>query len=416
MNAINDHIWWLASRASGLVALALITVSVGLGLTMAGRIMRKPGRARTLVAMHEQTALAGLLAIAIHGITLLGDAFLRPGLAGITIPGAIGYRPLWAGLGIAAGYLAAALGLSFYARKSIGPRLWRRAHRLTIAVYALAVAHTLGAGTDATTPWLRLWLGDRARDRGPVRRARDRAVARKRRRRPTVPARRRPPGPGAEGRQGVSAGVLIAGGGLAAQRCVETLRTRGFDAPMTIVCGEPSSPTTGRRSRRGCRAVGRARALRFRDRPGTRTTRSRCCSAAGARLAPAERRLDLAGAGRLDYDELLIATGAAPRQSPAPRGSRNAFPLRTLADSRRLAASSGRGRGWRWSAPASSARRSPRLRRPRRGGDHHRGARSRSSPARRRGRPLARRLHEDGVRLMLVGGSTAPTATAASRS
>ncbi len=153
-----DHAWWIASRASGLIALALITVSVGLGLVMAGRIMSKPGRARVLVAIHEQTAVIGLVAIAVHGITLLGDRWLHPGLAGITLPGAIDYRPAWTGIGIVAGYLAAALGLSFYARKQIGPRLWRQAHKLTVLVYALAVAHTLGAGTDASTVWLRWWL------------------------------------------------------------------------------------------------------------------------------------------------------------------------------------------------------------------------------------------------------------------
>ncbi len=156
--ALADHLWWLASRASGLVALGLITISVAIGLTMAGKIMRAPGRARILTAIHEQTALAALVAIAVHGITLLGDAFLNPGIVGITIPGAIDYRPLWTGLGIGAGYLAAILGLSFYARRRIGARLWRRAHRLTVVVYALAVAHTLGAGTDASTPWLRWWL------------------------------------------------------------------------------------------------------------------------------------------------------------------------------------------------------------------------------------------------------------------
>ena len=155
---LHDHLWWIASRSSGLVALALITISVGIGLTMAGKIMRKPGRARVLTAIHEQTALAGLVAIAIHGITLLGDGFLNPGLSGIAVPGAIDYRPLWTGLGIAGGYLAAALGLSFYLRRRIGTRLWRKAHRATIAVYVLAVAHTLGAGTDASTPWLRAWL------------------------------------------------------------------------------------------------------------------------------------------------------------------------------------------------------------------------------------------------------------------
>jgi methionine sulfoxide reductase heme-binding subunit len=156
--SVHDHIWWLASRASGAVALGLVTISVAIGLVMAGKVMRRPGLARTLTAIHEQTALAGLVAIAIHGVTLLGDAFLNPGIAGITVPGAMGYRPVWTGLGIVAGYLAAALGLSFYFRRRIGTRLWRRAHRATIVVYALAVIHTLGAGTDATSPWLRGWL------------------------------------------------------------------------------------------------------------------------------------------------------------------------------------------------------------------------------------------------------------------
>ena len=155
---LGDHVWWLASRASGLVALALVTVSVVLGLTMAGRIMRKPGRARVLTAIHEQTAMIGLIAIGVHGVTLLGDPWLHPGVAGISLPGAIEYRPLWTGIGIVAGYLAAVLGLSFYIRRRIGPRLWRRAHRLTVLVYVMAVAHTLGAGTDASTPWLRSWI------------------------------------------------------------------------------------------------------------------------------------------------------------------------------------------------------------------------------------------------------------------
>lgn len=152
------HGWWLAARASGLVALALVTASVGLGLTMAGKVMRRPGLSRRLMAAHEHTALAGLIAIAVHGITLLGDPWLKPGLSGITVPFSMGYQPLFTGLGIIGGYLAALLGLSFDARRRIGARLWRKAHRLTIAVYVLAVVHALGAGTDASTPWMRWWL------------------------------------------------------------------------------------------------------------------------------------------------------------------------------------------------------------------------------------------------------------------
>jgi sulfoxide reductase heme-binding subunit YedZ len=193
---LGQHAWWLASRASGLVALGLITISVAIGLMMAGRVMRKPGVARSMTALHEQTALAGLVAIAVHGLTLLGDAFLNPGLAGIAIPFDMSYRPFWTGLGIVAGYMAAALGLSFYIRKRIGPRLWRKAHRATIVVYLLAVVHTLGAGTDASTPWMRWWLvltvppiavlfAVRATE--PWRRRRRRAPVRTRRPRPAIP-------------------------------------------------------------------------------------------------------------------------------------------------------------------------------------------------------------------------------------
>jgi sulfoxide reductase heme-binding subunit YedZ len=111
-----------------------------------------------LTAIHEQTAVTALAAIAVHGLTLLGDPWLNPGPAGISVPFIMSYRPVWTGLGIVAGYLGALLGLTFYIRRRIGPRLWRQAHRLTVVVYALAVAHTLGAGTDASTPWMRIWL------------------------------------------------------------------------------------------------------------------------------------------------------------------------------------------------------------------------------------------------------------------
>ncbi len=158
VNAVETHGWWLASRASGLVALALVTVSVGIGLTMSGRVMRRPGLSRSLLAIHEQTALAGLVAIAIHGLTLLGDPWLNPGVGGVTIPFAMGFKPFWTGLGVIAGYLAVLLGLSFYARRAVGPRLWRKAHRATVLVYALGVVHALGAGSDASSLWLRAWL------------------------------------------------------------------------------------------------------------------------------------------------------------------------------------------------------------------------------------------------------------------
>jgi sulfoxide reductase heme-binding subunit YedZ len=153
-----EYGWWLASRASGIVALALISLSVILGLAMAGRVSRDPKLRRAMIAVHEHAALAALIAIAVHGITLLGDHWLDPGVLGILVPFQMDHEPLYTGLGIVGGYLAAALGLSFYARRRIGARRWRSLHKATILVYVLSVIHTLGAGSDASTPWLRAQL------------------------------------------------------------------------------------------------------------------------------------------------------------------------------------------------------------------------------------------------------------------
>jgi sulfoxide reductase heme-binding subunit YedZ len=150
------YIWWLLSRSAGIVALVLISVSVLLGLTMATKILSRPGLTRKLVRLHEHVALVALAAIVVHGATLLGDHWLKAGVRGLIVPFRMGYRPLYTGLGMIGGYLAALLGLSFYLRRRIGTKLWRKLHRATVVVWALGIAHTIGAGSDAQTAWLRL--------------------------------------------------------------------------------------------------------------------------------------------------------------------------------------------------------------------------------------------------------------------
>jgi methionine sulfoxide reductase heme-binding subunit len=149
-----QHIFWIASRAFGVVALVLVAVSVGMGLAMAMRSAKGPGAMARLRQAHEATALTALIFIAAHGLVLLGDTYLRPGVSGIAIPFVMSHKPLWTGLGVVGGWMAALLGLSFYVRRWVGPRLWRKLHRWTLAVYVLAVVHTLGAGTDARSFWL----------------------------------------------------------------------------------------------------------------------------------------------------------------------------------------------------------------------------------------------------------------------
>jgi methionine sulfoxide reductase heme-binding subunit len=145
------HLFWITSRAAGGAALLLSSASVALGLMMSSRL--KIVDKRDLRAVHEALSLTTLAMVALHGVSLLGDSYLNPGLSGIAIPFAGPYRPLWTGLGIVAGYGLAALGLTYYFRDRIGAARWRKAHRLTAVFWMLAVGHTIGAGSDAVEPW-----------------------------------------------------------------------------------------------------------------------------------------------------------------------------------------------------------------------------------------------------------------------
>jgi sulfoxide reductase heme-binding subunit YedZ len=148
-----DYTWWLASRAAGIVGFTALGIVAVLGLVSALKLVT-PATAARLRPWHERLAITGLIAIAAHGVLLLADPWLHPGVVGIFVPFTIGYRPFWTGLGVIAFYCLAAFGLSFYQRRRIGARRWRSAHRFASLAFVLGGIHALMAGTDARSPLL----------------------------------------------------------------------------------------------------------------------------------------------------------------------------------------------------------------------------------------------------------------------
>jgi sulfoxide reductase heme-binding subunit YedZ len=195
------HLWWLAGRSAGIVAYLSLSLSVVLGVAMATGAL--PRRVRPAVrTLHERVALLALGAIATHGLLILADGWLHPGLVGVLVPFTMAYRPAWTGLGILGGYLTVLLSLGYYARRTLGPRRWRAAHRFIPIAWALAAIHALGAGTDGATVWLRAIIAATAATVLALLVAR---WARSGRRRPARPPRedpasRRRPGPAGEDR------------------------------------------------------------------------------------------------------------------------------------------------------------------------------------------------------------------------
>jgi sulfoxide reductase heme-binding subunit YedZ len=145
------HLFWITSRAAGIVALVLASAAVSLGLLMSTKLLRK--RRSDFVATHEILSLSTIVAIVVHGVTLLGDHYLHPSVADIAIPFVSGYKTLWTSLGIFAGWGLALLGLSYYARRWVGSARWRSLHRLTAVFWIGGLIHSLGEGSDAGQAW-----------------------------------------------------------------------------------------------------------------------------------------------------------------------------------------------------------------------------------------------------------------------
>lgn len=155
----HDPTFWLLARSAGLAAYALLTLSVLAGLVLKSRPIGRL-RAATVTEVHKTLALTGLGALALHAIALVLDTTVKVSLAALVVPGLVTYRPAAVAAGVVAAWLFVVVTASFWLRKRIGARVWRRLHWFTYALFGLATVHGITAGTDTAQPWARdLYLG-----------------------------------------------------------------------------------------------------------------------------------------------------------------------------------------------------------------------------------------------------------------
>ena len=153
MHLTSSPLDWYTARAAGVIAYLLVSFVVVLGTTMAGK---KSLRRWPQFALEEVHRFAGLLVgafVTIHVITIAIDSWLPFSVASLAIPLLARYRVVWVALGIVAAELLLALAVTNHDRRRLPYRFWRRAHYLNFAVWSLALAHGIAAGTDAGTLW-----------------------------------------------------------------------------------------------------------------------------------------------------------------------------------------------------------------------------------------------------------------------
>jgi NADPH-dependent 2,4-dienoyl-CoA reductase/sulfur reductase-like enzyme len=143
----------------------------------------------------------------------------------------------------------------------------------------------------------------------------------------------------------MSDGIVIAGGGLAGQRCAETLRRAGYEGRIRMLCGEPRAPYDRPPLSKAVLAGAEAdEGLSLR--PASWYADRGVELLLGARAAGLDcgRRLVTLDDGPvLGYEQLLIATGSRPRRLALLDAFANVHTLRNLEDARALRAALAEG-------------------------------------------------------------------------
>ncbi|HWE09536.1 MAG TPA: hypothetical protein VG325_09280 [Solirubrobacteraceae bacterium] len=153
---VGPSIYWYLTRASGAVALILLTASVVVGIAAIGRL-RAPGVPRFMVdGLHRSASLLSLVFLVIHILTSVLDNFAPISLADAVVPFVGAYRPLWLGLGAVAFDLLLALTITSLLRRHLGHTTWRGVHWLAYVCWPVAVVHGFGTGTDVQQTWMML--------------------------------------------------------------------------------------------------------------------------------------------------------------------------------------------------------------------------------------------------------------------
>jgi predicted ferric reductase len=146
--------FWYASRATGIVALLLLTAVLVLGI-LVNRQGRLPGLPRFAVTdLHRNLSLLSVAFIAVHVLTAVLDTYVHIPLISAVIPFASGYERLWLALGAISLDIMLAMIVTSLLRGRLNRILWRAVHLLAYATWPVAFAHSIGSSKDLQQGWM----------------------------------------------------------------------------------------------------------------------------------------------------------------------------------------------------------------------------------------------------------------------
>lgn len=147
----NPQFWWFLSRASGIVAWALLCASIVWGVLLSTRLMRPHDRPAWLLDLHKWFAALAVAGVAIHMGALVADTYVDFDWRDLSIPFASQWKSGPVAWGVLATYLLVAVQATSLAMKKLPRRFWRLVHLTSYLMFAMTCAHAFTAGTDASS-------------------------------------------------------------------------------------------------------------------------------------------------------------------------------------------------------------------------------------------------------------------------
>jgi methionine sulfoxide reductase heme-binding subunit len=149
VSGINSStVLWYASRATGVVALLLLTAVMLLGL-MVSRQRRLPGLPRFAVTgLHRNLSLLAGVFVLVHVITAVADGYVNIPLTAPVVPFLSSYERLWLGLGTVSFDLMLAAVVTSLLRRHLSRRAWLAVHLTAYLSWPVAWVHSFFAGGD----------------------------------------------------------------------------------------------------------------------------------------------------------------------------------------------------------------------------------------------------------------------------
>lgn len=156
-NGSDAPVLWWAARSFGFVSYIALWLAMLTGVLVGAKGLDNWLDRKTLLDLHQQWTLAGVLATVMHVLSVVTNGHAGIGITGALVPFASERLTAAVGFGVLAFWAFALVSVSSWFRTRMSYATWRLLHTLAFGAFLLALVHSVSSGTDSGAAIVR-WL------------------------------------------------------------------------------------------------------------------------------------------------------------------------------------------------------------------------------------------------------------------